>query len=114
MISVTSIVPSALYGDGFLEMLNGEFARAAAGARDEQREAAANASRTRRESAAEARQGGLSAAYDVAPPKLTLGTSRSAGALISKNSRGLKLNMPAMMLEGNWAIFVFRSRTTAL
>src|SRR5216684_1067671 len=50
----------------------------------------------------------------AAPPKLTLGTSRSAGALISKNSRGLKLNMPAMMFEGNTAILVLRSRTTAL
>src|SRR2546426_4664482 len=31
--------------------------------------------------------------------KLTFGTSRSAAAVISKNSRGLKLNIPAMMLE---------------
>src|ERR1700731_4798106 len=50
----------------------------------------------------------------AAPPKLTLGTSRSVDALISKNSRGLKLNMPAMMFEGKTAILVLRSRTTAL
>ena len=50
----------------------------------------------------------------VVAPKLTFGTSRSAGALISKNCRGVTLNIPAMMLEGNCTIFVFRSRTTAL
>src|SRR5579864_4611991 len=52
--------------------------------------------------------------YDDAAPKLTFGTSRSAGALISKNSRGLKPNMLARIFDGNCAILVLKSRTTAL
>ncbi len=37
-----------------------------------------------------------------AGPKLMRGTSRSAGAVISKNSRSLKPLTPASKLVGNW------------
>ncbi len=54
------------------------------------------------------------AAQEGVTPKLTRGTSRSAAAVISKNSRVLNPVMPATMLEGNCSTRVFRSRTTAL
>src|SRR5215469_1318156 len=52
----------------------------------------------------------------VAPgvPKLTLGASRSAAEVTSKNSRCLKPSIPAKILVGNCKILVLRSRTTAL
>src|SRR5450432_2844295 len=46
--------------------------------------------------------------------KLTLGASRSAAAVTSKNSRGLKPSILAKILVGNCWILVLRSRTTAL
>src|SRR5262249_2566621 len=45
---------------------------------------------------------------------LTATGSRSVALVSSKNCRGVKPNMPATTLLGKLAIFVLRSRTTAL
>ena len=47
-------------------------------------------------------------------PNEILGASRWEGSSISKNSRFVKLNIPAMRLLGKDSIAVFRSRTFAL
>ncbi len=102
-------------GDDGIKFLNRELARERGKRRD-----ARNSEREQQQSGSATQNfhGGLLIPirnYCAAPvPKLTFGTSRSAGAVISKNSRGLKLNMPAMMFVGNCWIFVFKSRTTAL
>ena len=47
-------------------------------------------------------------------PRSIWGAARSPWSPMSKNSRGLKPNVPARRLAGNWAIRVLRSRITAL
>ena len=115
MISETSIVPSALTVTLLVEMLDDERAGRGRRARRTARQRTGKSQRRRIGAGFEmmASSAWMPDGYDAAP-KLTFGTSRSAGALISKNSRGLKPNMPARIFEGNCAILVLKSRTTAL